>query len=72
MKNIKRIFYIYSEATMFVLFGFVGLLELLCSACLQYSGLDSFVYLTFGFGVFFLIIAMSSAYSVYKQEKANN
>ena len=55
---------------MAVLFGFFGLVELLCSACLQYAGLDSFVYLAFGFGVFFLIIAMSSDYSVYKQEKS--
>ena len=65
MKSLKRLFYIYTEASMAVLMLIACLVELVCGLAVPGLGL-----LAFPASAAFLAIAMGNVFYIYRSERA--
>ena len=68
MKTLNRIFYIYSNASVAVLMAVCCFVELVCSFFVP----EFFQYLTIPASVFFGVVSVSMALTVYRDAKKSN
>jgi hypothetical protein len=68
MKALKRIFYIYTNASVAVLMAICCLIELVCTFFVP----EVIQYLTIPASVFFAVVSSSLALSVYRDAKKSN
>ena len=71
MQNINRIFYIYSEASLAVVFIFGAILELLCFAYFNYIGADFLAGITAIAATAFALIAALNVRYILKKEASD-